>query len=173
MDDVEVMFTPKWLDEQIENVGRGMVEDGDEELQGMQGGQVGEMAKKVMEKFGTVTDKEKAKRRKEDAKVAKAKVKETLDHWKKFFQGSAKYMQVGEVIRDESCPAPPKPCAEAMKKRPLNGGKLEALAGQMRGLFGGGGADKSKGKGEMPDFVKQKLKEKEKDAGGKDVRDEL
>jgi predicted heme/steroid binding protein len=170
MDDVEVMFTPKWLDEQIENVGRGKVEDKEEELQGMQGGQVGEMAKKVMEKFGTVTDKEKAKRRKEDAKVAKAKVKETLDHWKKFFQGSGKYKQVGEVIRDESRPAPPKPCAEAMKKRPLNGGRLEALAGQMGDLFGGGGAEKPKSKGEMPDFVKQKLKEKEKEkeAGGKD-----
>jgi len=42
----------------------------------------------------------------------------------------------------------------------------------MGGMFGGEGADKPKAKGEMPDFVKQKL-EKEKEAGGKNVRDEL
>lgn len=170
MDDVEAMFMPKWLDEQIENVGRGKVEG--DELQGMQEGQATEMAKKVMQKFGTVTDGEKARRRREDREVAKAKVKETLDHWVEFFKRNEKYKVVGEVIRDESRPPPPKPCADAMKKRPLNAGKLEALAGSMGGMFGGEGADKPKAKGEMPDFVKQKL-EKEKEAGGKNVRDEL
>jgi len=172
MDDVEIMFMPKWLDEQLEKVGSGNLGDDDQDLQGMQQGQIAEMAKKVTERFGKVTKKEKEKRRKEDAEVANAKVKETLDHWVGFFEGNAKYKRVGEVIRDESRPAPPKPCAEAMKKRPLSSGKLESLAAN---IVGGKGADKPKAKGEMPDFVKQKLKEKEKkkENGKGDVRDEL
>lgn len=176
MDDVEIMFKPKWLDEQLENIGRGVYEDGLDEIGGMPQGMVSEMAKKAMDRFGSVTDGEKAKRRKEDQEVALAKTKETLEHWVKFFSGNAKYKQVGEVIRDESRPAPPKPCAEAMKKRPMNSGKLEALTGtgNIGNMFGGGGAagagagagagdGKPKG-GDMPDSVKEMLAERAKKA---------
>ncbi|CZT15270.1 uncharacterized protein RCC_01134 [Ramularia collo-cygni] len=175
MDDVEVMFKPKWLDEQLENVGRGIYEDGLEDIGGMPEGMVTEMAKKAMERFGTVTDKEKAKRRKQDKEVALAKTKETLDHWVKFFSDNPKYKQVGEVIRDDSRPAPPKPCAAAMKKRPMNGGKLDAMTGNIGGnMFGAGGAaaggpvggppSDAKAKGEMPESVKKMLADKAKDA---------
>lgn len=171
MDDVEIMFKPKWLDEQLENVGRGVFEDGLDEIGGMPQGMMSEMAKKAMERFGTVTDGEKAKRRKQDKEVAKAKTKETLDHWVKFFSDNPKYKQVGEVIRDESRPDPPKPCAEAMKKRPINGGKLEAMTGNIGSLFAGGGAAAGaaddagkKSKGEMPESVKKMLADKAKAA---------
>lgn len=167
MDDVDVMFKPKWLDEQLENVGRGVYEDGLDDIGGLPEGMVTEMAKKAMERFGTVTDKEKAKRRKEDKEVALAKTKETLEHWVKFFSDNPKYKQVGEVIRDESRPAPPKPCAEAMKKRPMNGGKLEAMTGNIGNMFGAGGAAPpagGKSKGEMPESVKKMLADKAKAA---------
>lgn len=178
MDDVEVMFKPKWLDEQLENVGRGIYEDGLDDIGGLPEGMVTEMAKKAMDRFGSVTDKEKAKRRKEDKEVSLAKTKETLDHWVKFFSDNPKYKQVGEVIRDESRPAPPKPCAEAMKKRPMNGGKLEAMTGNIGTMFGGGGGGGAgapmggaggppsdpKAKGEMPESVKKMLADKAKAA---------
>lgn len=163
MDDVEVMFTPKWLDETIEQAGKGDFEN-IEGLESMPQEMLATMAKKAMQRFGTVTDSEKKKRRKEDEKEAKAKVQETLTHWKNFFEGNPKYKIVGEVIRDEK-PAPPKPCEEAMKKRPMKGGKLESLMSSMGGMMGGagkGGAGQEKG--EMPEFVKKKLEEEKKKA---------
>lgn len=166
MDDVEVMFKPRWLDEQLENVGRGVYEDGLDEIGGMPKEMMADLAKKAMERFGTVTDGEKAKRRKQDKEVAEAKTQETLEHWVKFFSDNAKYKQVGEVIRDGSRPDPPKPCAEAMKKRPINGGKLEAMTGNIGNMFGAGAAGGAAGdagtpgKGEMPESVKKMLAER-------------
>ncbi|SMR60380.1 unnamed protein product [Zymoseptoria tritici ST99CH_1E4] len=169
MDDVEVMFYPKWMDEQLEDVAEGNFSDDLGDVGKMPQDMMAKMAKQAMEKFGKVDKAEKKKRRKTDQKEADDKVQETLQHWVKFFEGNAKYKLVGSVIRDETRPDPPKPCKKAMEKRPMKGGKLEALTGKiggagagagMAGMFGGGaaaGGDAKKPKAEMPDNVKQML----------------
>ncbi|KJX99885.1 hypothetical protein TI39_contig348g00024 [Zymoseptoria brevis] len=169
MDDVEVMFYPKWMDEQLEDVAEGNFSDDLGDVGKMPQDMMAKMAKQAMEKFGKVDKAEKKKRRKTDQKEADDKVQETLQHWVKFFEGNAKYKLVGSVIRDETRPDPPKPCKKAMEKRPMKGGKLEALTGKiagagagagMAGMFGGGaaaGGDSKKPKGEMPDNVKEML----------------
>ncbi|SMY28837.1 unnamed protein product [Zymoseptoria tritici ST99CH_1A5] len=169
MDDVEVMFYPKWMDEQLEDVAEGNFSDDLGDVGKMPQDMMAKMAKQAMEKFGKVDKAEKKKRRKTDQKEADDKVQETLQHWVKFFEGNAKYKLVGSVIRDETRPDPPKPCKKAMEKRPMKGGKLEALTGKiggagagagMAGMFGGGaaaGGDSKKPKAEMPDNVKQML----------------
>ncbi|CAK4034522.1 Membrane steroid-binding 2 [Lecanosticta acicola] len=171
LDGVEAMFLPKWMDETIEAAGRGEFE-GVEGLDAMPKDMLGTLAKKAMQKYGSITDGEKKERRKRDREEAEAKVKETLEHWKGFFTGNGKYKVVGEVVRDETRPAPPKPCAEAMKKRPTKGGKLESLMGAMGGMMGGmGGGGNGEKKGEMPDFVKQKLAEQKKAAEAETIEE--
>lgn len=177
MEGVEAMFMPKWMDEQIEKMAAGD-EDGEMDLGGMAKDQLAGMAKKAAERFGKVGKKEKEKRRVQDKIDAEAKVQETLAHWVSFFSGNAKYTVAGSVIRDDARPEPPKPCAEAMKKRPIKGGKLEgAMGNAMAGMMGGGGgAGAGAGKGEMPAFVKEKLakekKEKENAAKKEEVEED-
>ncbi|KAF2170576.1 hypothetical protein M409DRAFT_64262 [Zasmidium cellare ATCC 36951] len=172
LDGVEAMFLPKWMDESLETIAAGQ-EAEDLDLGGMPLDMLAGMAKKSVERFGSVTDKEKAKRRVSDKEEAEAKVQETLAHWVGFFSGNAKYTVAGSVVRDESRPSPPKPCKAAMEKRPIKGGKLEGvMQGAMGNLMGGkGGAGAGTGgKGEMPAFVKEKLaKEKEKKEKGEEV----
>jgi predicted heme/steroid binding protein len=179
MDDVEVMFAPKWMDEQLEEVASGKFSDDIGDVGAMPQDMMAKMAKTALGRFGTVDEAEKKKRRKEDKKEANAKVAETLNHWVKFFSDNKKYKLVGSVIRDETRPDPPKPCEAAMKKRPMKGGKLEAITGKLgnvgQGMWGAAGGDaaaggaaapaaeKPKG-GEMPEHIKQMLADKAKNA---------
>lgn len=121
-----------------------------------------------------MSKKKRAQRREEDAAEAKGKVEEALKHWVGFFEG--KYPVVGNVEYDEEgTAAAPPVCEKAMKKQPIKGGKLESLMknmGGMGGMMGGQGADGGK-EGQMPDFVKERLKQKEAAAAasGNEVED--
>lgn len=160
MDDVEVMFTPKWLDEMIQDAAAGEYDGDMAGIGAMPQEMLSNMAKKSIEKFGSVTDNEKKKRRKEDKAEALKKADETLAHWVSFFANNAKYKAVGKVIRDETRPTPPKPCEAAMKKRPMKGGRLESLMAAMGPMMGGAGAGAAEAggaKGGMPAAVKEKL----------------
>ncbi|EME40024.1 hypothetical protein DOTSEDRAFT_74781 [Dothistroma septosporum NZE10] len=159
LDGIEVMFMNKYLDEQLQSAAEGDV-SGLGDIGAMPNEMIGDMAKKAMERFGKVTEKDKEKRRTQDKIEAEAKVQETLAHWVKFFSGNAKYKVVGSVILEDK-PEPPAPCEAAMKKRPLKGGKLESLMGAMGPMVGGGGAGAGAGKdnnaGEMPAAVKEQI----------------
>lgn len=182
LDDVEVMFMPKYLDEMLEDVADGNFEGDLGAVGAMPQEMLQEMAKKSIARFGKVSKKEKAKRRVSDKKEAEEKAQEVLAHWFGFFSKSEKYQIVGEVVRREDLPEPPKPCAKAMEKRPMKGGKLESMMGAMGGVMGatmgkGGpaqGQDKGKA-GEMPAAVKEqieKAKQKAKEATGADKTEE-
>ncbi|KAK4496931.1 hypothetical protein PRZ48_011380 [Zasmidium cellare] len=169
LDDVHVMFLPKWMDESLETIAAGK-EAEDLDLGGMPPDMLRTMAKKSVERFGSVTDGEKEKRRVGDLEEAEGKVRETLGHWVSFFKDNAKYTVAGSVIRDETLPPPPKPCKAAMEKRPIKGGKLEGVMQGAMGNLMGGGAKKDAGKGEMPAFVKEKLaREKAEKEKGEEV----
>ena len=175
MDGLEEMFMPRYMDELMDDLASGEEVEG---LAGMEGLGVGKeqmvnMAKTTREKFGSVSESVREERRKEDLVEAKGKVEDALQHWVSFFEG--KYPVVGTVEYDEEgTPAAPKICEKAMQKRPVKGGKLEALMKSMGGMMGGkSGADGGK-EGEMPDFVKEKLKQKHAAAdAGDEGKDEL
>ncbi|KXS96537.1 hypothetical protein AC579_4613 [Pseudocercospora musae] len=168
MEDVEVMFLPKWMDEMLQGAASGEYDGDLAAIEAMPKEMIANMAAKATEKFGRVTEKEKQKRRVEDKKEALAKVDETLAHWVAFFRNNAKYEEVGSVIRDESRPAPPKPCEAAMKKRPTKGGKLESIMAGLGPMMGGqapaSGGQGSAAEGGMPAAVKEKLEAAKKKA---------
>ncbi|KAI5361390.1 Putative cytochrome b5-like heme/steroid binding domain-containing protein [Septoria linicola] len=176
LDDVNVMFMPKYLDEMLQDVGDGNFEGDLGAMGSMPQEMLSTMAAKAIDRFGKVGPKAKAKRRITDKEEADAKVQETLTHWVNFFAQNAKYKTVGHVILDETLPAPPKPCSAAMQKRPLKGGKLESLMGSVGGMFGGSGpaaggaglgnAMKGAGAqaGEMPAAVKEQVEKAKKQA---------
>lgn len=176
MDGLEAMFMPRYLDELMDDLAGGREVEGMESLGGMGVGreQMVQMAKMSVQKTGGVSEKKRAQRREEDAVEAKGKVEEALRHWVGFFEG--KYEVVGSVeyVEDET-PAPPAICEKAMQKRPVKGGKLEGLMG-MAGMMGDGGPGAKGQAEEMPDFVKERLRQKEaaaNDGEGFDERDEL
>ena len=172
MDGLEKMFTARYLDEELEKA------KGGGELDLNLGGvipreQIAMMAEKALERLGTVTDGEKAKRRKDDAEEAKQKIHDTLEHWKGFFANNAKYHVVGKVAFDENgTPAPPALCEEALQKRPLKGGKLDSIMNAMNmGKIREGGDSAG-----MPEFVKARLNQDQGSEGDDDdelVKDEL
>ncbi|EME77789.1 uncharacterized protein MYCFIDRAFT_212558 [Pseudocercospora fijiensis CIRAD86] len=167
MEDVEVMFMPKWMDEMLQGAASGDYEGDLAALEAMPKEMIANMAAKAIERFGEVTEEEKLKRRVQDEKEALEKVEETLAHWVKFFRGNAKYQEVGNVVRDETRPAPPKPCEAAMKKRPMKGGKLESIMAGLGPMMGGQPAPGGKGgaaAGGMPTAVKDKLEAAKKKA---------
>jgi len=144
---VEEMFVPVWLDERLENVIEGRTEATDV---------VREHARKTVEKVGRVSEEEKQRRRVQDQEEARRKVDEALKHWVDFFGKSKKYREIGKVVGRgnwEEMIKPPGLCEEALKKRPMKGGKLEGVMGKMMEQLGMG---KDAGKG-MPDFVKPKV----------------
>ena len=171
MDGLEKMFTARYLDEELEKAKRG----GEIDLN--LGGaipreQIAMMAEKALERLGTVTDREKAERRKEDKEEAQQKIHETLEHWKGFFANNAKYKAVGKVVFDEDgTPKPPALCEKALEKRPLKGGKLDSI---MNVMDMGKRREGSDGAG-MPEFVKARFNQQEKDEQDDDdlIKDEL
>lgn len=166
MDGIEEMFVPRYLDEQLEKASAGQEMDlnlGD----GFSSDMIATMAQKALERLGKVTDKEKAQRREEDEKEAKQKVQDSLAHWVKFFAKSPKYQVVGKVVFEEDAtPAPPALCTKALEKRPIKGGRLDAL---MNLADMGKKADGS----DMPDFVKANLAQNNVKFGKDQVKDEL
>ena len=151
MDGVEEMFMPKYMDEEMQKAASGemVTELGD--VIGKE--QFTVLAKKAIEKFGKVGEEEMARRREEDVVEAQKKIRETLEHWLKFFSNNSKYRMVGSMVLDKKKEPPPRLCEAALKKRPVKGGKLEGLMKM---------AEKTENlEGKMPDFVKQKLKERQ------------
>lgn len=171
MDGVEKMFTPRYMDEELEKAKAG----GDVDLD--LGGMIGRdhliyMADVALQRLGTVTDSQKAKRREDDEKEAKQKVHDTLAHWKDFFAKNGKYKAVGTVEYDEDgTPPPPAFCENALEKRPLKGGMLDAI---MDLANMGRKADGSE-RQDMPDFVKARLDQENKQKAQDDeaTKDEL
>lgn len=173
LDDVEVMFMPKYMDEMLTDVGEGDFEGDLGAMGAMPQEMLKTMAEKALARFGKVGPKMRAKRRIADKEEADAKVQETLAHWVNFFANNKKYETVGRVILDESLPAPPAPCKKAMEKRPLKGGKLESLMGSMGNLMGGAGAGADAAgagagtgakTGEMPAAVREQIEKAKKQA---------
>jgi predicted heme/steroid binding protein len=172
MDGLERMFMARYLDEELEKV------KGGGELDLNLGGaipreQIAMMAEKALERLGTVTDREKAERRKDDKEEATQKIHDTLEHWKGFFANNAKYKAVGNVMFDEAgTPSPPTLCEKALQKRPLKGGRLDSIMNVMdmgKRREGSDGAD-------MPEFVKARLNQQQRSDGDDDddlVKDEL
>lgn len=171
MDGIEEMFMPRYLDEMMDDLASGEEIAGMDSLDKMGVGkeQLVSMAKITAQKFGGVSKKKRAQRREEDAVEAKQKADDGLKHWVGFFEG--KYPVVGTVEYDESRPAPPPICDKAMGKRPMKQGKLEGLMGGLNNIMG---SKQGEGKEEMPDFVKEKLKQKAASAADDgEERDEL
>lgn len=127
MDGVKKMFTARYLDEELEKVSEGG--ELDLNLGGIISAQlIGQLAKTAVARLGQVSAEERAKRRKEDAKEAAQLAHEKLAHWVGFFANNPKYPAVGHVVHDlDSTPAPPALCDVAMQKRPIKGGRLDAL----------------------------------------------
>ncbi|PPJ52328.1 hypothetical protein CBER1_10228 [Cercospora berteroae] len=184
LEDVHLMFMPKYLDEMLTAVAEGDFSGDLGAMGAMPQEMMTTLASKAIDRFGKVRPKTIQKRREEDRKEADKKVLETLDHWYNFFWNNDKYKVVGKVIRDEegTPKTPPKPCDEAMKKRPLKGGKLESMMGSVGSLFQGGGpaidlsamgggAAAGKGgdakTGEMPAAVREQIEKAKKEAQDK------
>ena len=151
------MFTPKYLDEQVERTAQGDSDIEGSEAYGMD--EMARMANVLMEKLGKVGPKEIQKRRKRDAEEAKKGVEDKLTHWINFFKNNQKYSVVGKVVHDKDKPAAPTICEAAMKKRPMKGGKLDEImkrAGKA-GIFEG---EKQAPAESMPDFVNEYLHKK-------------
>ena len=152
---IEMMFLPKYMDAELADAADGKGEAADA---------LRVQARQVIEKFGKVTKKERRKRLEEDTPEALEKVEAALAHWVKFFSASGKYAKVGKVVREEgweeTAPAPPALCEAAKKKRPIRGGgKLDALMNAKMKMGGEEGEEYAGKTEEVPDFVRQKLKE--------------
>ncbi|KAM3418024.1 hypothetical protein BST61_g6234 [Cercospora zeina] len=173
LEDIHVMFMPKYLDEMLTAVAEGDFSSDLGAMGAMPQEMMTNLASKAIERFGKVRPNTVKKRRVEDREEADQKVLETLDHWYNFFWNNDKYKVVGTVIRDEegTPKTPPAPCEEAMKKRPLKGGKLESMMGSVGSLFQGGGPSidlsamgGGAAKGEMPAAVKEQVEKAKKEA---------
>lgn len=155
MKGVEKMFLPVWMDERMEEAAAGRSDD-----KAMNA--LGDQAKAMIDKFGKVSKKEKSRRREEDAEEAKKGIEQAMGHWMNFFKGNPKYREVGVVVGREDLPEDREDvglCEEALKKRPIKGGKLEGLMKQNANLAGQGKAGKKadpgpKIKGGKPEWVK-------------------
>lgn len=157
MDGLEKMFMARYLDEEFEKVGEGG------ELDLNLGGlfpreTIEQLAKRSLESLGKVSEEEKAKRRSKDAEAAQKKIHEKLAHWAGFFANNDKYGVVGKVIHDENTsPTPPALCAAAMEKRPIEGGKLDALVSVASMAKKADNPDGEKGEEDLPEVVKKHL----------------
>lgn len=127
MEGVEKMFMPRYLDEELEKVSGGGKLDMD--LGGViPSEQIALLASAAVERLGRIPDTDKAKRRKEDVEEAKLVAHEKLARWVSFFANNPKYPAVGHVVHNsEDTPMPPVLCDKAMQKRPIKGGRLDAL----------------------------------------------
>ena len=127
MDGVLDMFTPRYLDEELEGAAQG------KEINLDLGGvipqaQIIALAEAAMARVGAVSEEDKSARRAEDQAEAQKQVDEALVHWVGFFANNSKYKRVGTVVlNSEATPSPPALCAAALKKRQLKGGKLDSL----------------------------------------------
>ncbi|GAB7362982.1 hypothetical protein MBLNU230_g3277t1 [Neophaeotheca triangularis] len=158
MSGVEEMFTPRWMDEEMEEAAEGKVAgettDEDEGMKAM----VVERARAVVEKLGKVGAAEREKRRVRDSAEASEAVGKALAHWVGFFDRSAKYRVVGTVDtreRSEGAGVPPI-CEQALKKRPIKGGKLQGIIDAQAPGMAGGAPD---GEAKKPEFVRGAVKE--------------
>jgi predicted heme/steroid binding protein len=130
---LEQLYTPTYLDEQLEDVhfGRWDPASAAEHFK-FPAATMKQLAKRAMERLGSVTDGEKAKRRAEDPITAQKNLDAALKKWTSFFASSDKYPVIGRVVLDEEgTPAPPKICEAAKKKKPFVGGKMDALMGNL------------------------------------------
>lgn len=132
MKGVEKMFLPVWMDERMEEAAAGVSDD-----QAMNA--LGDQAKAMVARFGKVTKKEKARRRAEDAEEVKKAIDQVMGHWMNFFKNNPKYKEIGVVVGREELPEDRDDigiCEEAMKKRPVKGGKFEAMMKQNPNVAG-------------------------------------
>jgi len=132
------MFMPKYMDEELADAAEGK-SSGDSNLAGLQ-----EQSRKLVEKFGKPSKKERAKRKENDRPEAEKAMEQALGKWVSFFASSGKYPVVGKVLREEgwekTAPEPPAVCESAMKKRPIRGGgKLDAVMNAPLKMGGDGG----------------------------------
>ncbi|KAL1620538.1 hypothetical protein SLS56_009611 [Neofusicoccum ribis] len=190
---LEKMFAPLWLDEALQDAADGAPVAADaaalfpaanvppgttlpEHLR--------EQARKALARMpgGRVGEEERAERREADEREAREAVERALGKWVQFFGASGKYPVVGRMAseggEEEEKGEPPALCEKARKKRPIKGGRLEPMMGMMQKMMGGAGAGAGAGAagagagqkgspGQMPDFVKQMLEQREKEKKGK------
>ncbi|EKG13684.1 hypothetical protein MPH_09150 [Macrophomina phaseolina MS6] len=180
---VEKMFQPLWLDEALQDAADGAPVSGDAAAlfpaASVPAGttlpeKLREQARAALARMpgGRVTEQERAERRVEDEREARAAVDKALGKWVGFFAASgAKYPVVGRMVFDrvEVDEEPPALCEKARKKRPIKGGRLESVMGMMSKMMGGGAAPGAggDGKAQMPDYVKQMLQQREREKRGK------
>ena len=128
--DVEQMFMPKYLDEEMQRAAEGGASEEDNSSGAMPLEQLKGQASQLMKKIGKVGKKERERRRAVDRPVAEKQVEEKLAHWISFFEDNAKYKVVGRISRselsDDAAPPPPL-CEAALKKKPIKGGKLDYI----------------------------------------------
>ena len=148
MKGVEAMFMPKWIDEEMESAAGGTFSNA------LPGG-IKDQAAALIEKVGRVTEAEKKQRREEDAKEVEEKIEEAIAHWMNFFRNNPKYEEVGIVVGrkplDEGR-ADIGLCEDALKKRPVKGGRFGKVMEQSMNMGMGGQAQGQK----APDFVNGK-----------------
>ncbi|KAF9628940.1 putative heme steroid binding domain protein [Lasiodiplodia theobromae] len=189
----DAMFRPLWLDEALQDAADGRPVNDDAAAlfpaASIPAGttlpdKLRKQAQAALARFGRVDDDERERRREADAVEAEQAVERALAKWVGFFASSGKYQVVGRMVFDDEAGddgleedvEPPAICEKARKKRPIKGGKLEAVMGMMQKLMGGdaganapagAGAGASQGKGQMPEFVKQMLEKREKEKKAK------
>lgn len=125
MEGLEAMFMPRYLDEQMQHAADG--ESAVEDAAPFGQAELARMAKRVLKKYGKVSDEIAAERRRADSKAAEQSIRDSLSRWINFFTNSDKYEVIGTVIYDKDKPEPPALCEAALKKRPLKGGLLDDL----------------------------------------------
>ncbi|KAK4991565.1 hypothetical protein LTR50_001760 [Elasticomyces elasticus] len=127
MRDVEEMFMPSYLDEQLERAAEGTVMDNGDPIPHEMKAQ----AQAVLKKVGRVSREEVDRRKKEDVVEAREEVEAAVKHWLDFYRDDGKYVEVGRVVGRRSSEeefagtTPPALCESAKKKRPVKSGKLE------------------------------------------------
>lgn len=150
MKGVEKMFLPKWMDEEMEDAANGILpaEISDDMASGMK-----EKAAELLKKVGRLTEEEKDLRRVEDKEQVRKGIEDAIGHWVNFFRGNPKYKEVGVVVGrkplDEGRPDIGL-CEEALKKRPIKGGKFGAMMEKAAGMGMGQQQEGQK----RPDFVR-------------------
>ncbi|KAF2723480.1 cytochrome b5 [Polychaeton citri CBS 116435] len=154
MDGLHQVFMPKYLDEDLQNAADGKISEDDAASGALPIEQLKDKAAQVIQKFGRTSKKEIARRQEADRPEAEERVEEAIAHWYNFFDGNPKYTKVGTVVRDPSVTreAPPPLCEKARKKRPIKGGKLEAIL-NAAGNVGGQGAGQAGAAEGKPAFV--------------------
>jgi predicted heme/steroid binding protein len=146
MKGVETMFLPKWMDEEMEDAAMGKsTEDLPDAIK--------DQAAVLLKKVGKVSQAEKKQRREEDAEEVKVGIEQAMGHWVDFFRNNPKYEEVGVVVGRKPLDEGREDiglCEEALKKRPVKGGKFGKVMEQAMGMgMGGNGQGPS-----APDFVK-------------------